>query len=200
MRLPKPARLLKKYLDKYKAIPDWDTLRTARTDVILRMILPHVKGDILEIGAHEGTTTKVFAATGKEYDRQVHVIDPWDGRQQGSNTTFQIFKKNTSELDNITVHRIGSEDSSVEQKFIEDGVKFSFILIDGLHSYNAVKNDLDRYKHLLVPHGIICVDDWRGPYAFSVDIQLAAKDNLDKNYVEIKTPDSFIEAYFVKLS
>ncbi len=198
--LPKPARLLQKYFDKYDAFPDWDPLRTERTDVVLRMILPDAKGDILEIGAHRGRTTQVFCAVAKEYGRTVYVVDPWDGRQQGSNKVFGEFNEATKDLDNLIVHKKGSEHPSVLSKFKEDNVKFAYILVDGLHSYEGVRDDITRYKDLLEPNGVICLDDWTGPYGFGIGIQRAAAECLDDNYLKIVTPDSLIEAYFVKLS
>jgi predicted O-methyltransferase YrrM len=164
------------------------------------MVLDHVEGDILEIGAHQGRTTKIFCDLGKQYNRHVFVVDPWDGRQQGNQKTFEAFQGATRGCDNLTVQHLGSEDPRVLGTFQKDDVKFAYILIDGLHSYDAVKNDLERYKDLLQPGGIICIDDWRGPYGFSVAIRKAATDHLDEHYQELPTPDSFIENYFVKLS
>lgn len=192
--------MIQEFLDAYEAIPEWDTHRTERTRVILPMVLEHVKGDILEIGAHQGGTTVVFCEESLKYDRHVFVVDPWDGRQQGNQRALNVFNGATEAHKNLTVQRMGSENPAVLKGFQRDNTKFAFILIDGLHSYDAVKNDLERYKDLLEPHGILCLDDWHGPYGFSPEIRKAAKDHLDANYQELKTPDSFIEHYFVKLS
>lgn len=198
--LPESTRIIQKFLDEYQAKPGWDPYRTERTSTLLPMVLEHVKGDILEIGAHKGTCTKVFCEIGEKYDCRVFVVDPWDGRQQGSQGEFNIFSEATAAYQNLTVHRKGSEDLAVLEAFQNDGVKLAFILIDGLHSYDAVTNDLERYKGLLEPNGIICIDDWTGPYRFSEAIRKAAINHLDENYQQLTTPDSFIETYFVKLS
>lgn len=198
--LPETATVIQELLDKYEAIPKWDTLRTERTRMFLPLVLERVQGDILEIGAHAGTCTKVFCEIGAQHGRHVFVVDPWDGRQQGSEAIFGQFNGATSTYKNLTVQRKGSEDPTVLEKFQEDNTKFAFILIDGLHTYDAVKNDLERYKDLLEPHGVICIDDWRGPYGFSAGIQRAAFAYLDDGYRHLTTPDTFIETYFVKLS
>jgi hypothetical protein len=198
--LPQSAIDVQKFLDEYEAVPSWDTYRTGRTEAILSMILQHIDGDILEIGAHGGVTTEVFCKTGNTYDRHVFVIDPWDGRQEGGNDAYIAFNARTRNFANLTTYKLGSENPAVLAKLIEMNVKFAFILVDGLHSHAAVTNDLSCYKDLLVPGGIISMDDWRGPYGFSKEIQLATREQLDDNYQELTTPDSFIESYFVRLA
>ena len=200
MMLPETATRIQKFLDNYEAHADWDTLRTERANDIVPMVLQHVAGDILEIGAFQGRSTSIFCKVGAEYDRVVHVVDPWDGRQQGNHGAYNKFKENTAAHANLTVQKLGSEDPRVLAKFKEDGTKFAFILIDGYHTYNNVRSDLISFKDLLQPRGVICLDDWHGPYAFSNAIQQAANDYLDDNYLLLKAPDSFIERYFVKLS
>jgi cephalosporin hydroxylase len=162
--------------------------------------LQHTKGDVLEIGAHSGATTKIFCDIGTQHNCHVYVIDPWDGRQQGDNDVFQTFQKNTAECLNLTVYHTGSEDPQVLKDLQGRGVQFAFILIDGMHSYKAVKNDLKRYKELLKAGGVICIDDWTGPYGFSAEIRKATTDHLDDNYHALDTPGSFIERYFVRLT
>lgn len=207
--LPKAARVIQKYLEAYETIggpvmvtvgKQWDPHRTKRTRVIVPIVLEHVEGDILEIGAHIGTTTVVFCDAARDKGRNVTVIDPWDGRQQGNNKIHQQFKTATTHLTNLVVHHMGSEDPRPLAQFKADGTKFAFILIDGLHSYPAVKNDIEKYSELLMPGGILCIDDWHGPYTFSKAIQKAANECLGDNWRQLSHPESLIETYFVKLA
>lgn len=198
--LPQTGQRIQKFLDDYAAKDGWDTMRTERAVNILPMVLQHVAGDILEIGALEGNTTNVFCKISAEYDRTVHVVDPWDGRQQGSHSTYNKFTANTAGNTNLTVQKLGSEDPKVLAKFKKNGTKFAFILIDGHHTYESVRSDITNFKDLLLPNGIICVDDWHGPYGFSDAIQKACADHLDDNYQLLESPASLIERYFVKLS
>ena len=198
MILPQAARLLQKYLDDYEAIPGWDTFRTDRLNVILPLIFQFIDGDVLEIGAHQGGSTSIFCEVGDKYNRNVIVIDPWDGRQEGNNQVYSKFKENTASFTNLVVYKLSSDDPSIREKFTVSKIKLSFILIDGLHSYAAVKNDIEKYLDFLSPHGILCIDDWRGPYKFSAEIRKAALDHLGDNIKELNTPNSFIEQYFVK--
>ena len=197
--MSKTAMLIQEFLDQYNAIARWDPLRAERTPQILSMVLENVEGDILEIGALRGRTTQIFCDEGLKHGRHVDVIDPWDGRQEGGDKVYTEFKNNTARCKNLTVHRLGSDNPAILQRLRERGVKLCFILIDGLHTYDAVKNDLTLYADLLEPHGVICIDDWRGPYGFSAAIQKAAHEQLDEGYQHLKTPDTFIETYFVKL-
>lgn len=198
--LPASALALQEHLDAHEVTSEWDPYRAERTRDIIQIVLEHVEGDVLEIGAYEGKTTKIFCEVGAEYDRHVFVIDPWDDRQNGYQHIFENFIKKTARYKNLTVHRMGSENPKAVKSFLKEGVRFAFILIDGLHSYDAVSNDLRTYKDLLEPYGIICVDDWRGPYPFCGDIRQAATDHLDDNYRALHIPESFIENYFVKLA
>ena len=198
--IPETGLRIQKFLDEYEAKAGWDVLRTERAEDIVPMVLQHVAGDILEIGALQGRTTHIFCKVAAEYDRVVHVVDPWDGRQQGSHSAYNKFKDNTAGYTNLTVQKVGSEDPQVLEKFKKENLKFAFILIDGDHSYESIKSDILSYKDLLLPHGIICIDDWHGPYGFSDGIKKAAQDHLDENYKLLDAPESFIERYFVKLS
>lgn len=199
MNLPEYAIKFQQFLDTFPALPGWDHHRTARTVDVLEHILPYVEGDLLEIGAHVGLTTTQLCKIAKKYGREVVVIDPWDGRQQGGGPEYTAFQAHTAEFDNLTVHKFGSENPIVPKALADCGRKFAFILIDGEHDYNAVTNDVSRYRDFVVPGGIISVDDWRGPYTFSANIQRAAYEQLCDGYQELVTPDSFIESYFIKL-
>lgn len=192
------AKLIEEFFKTYHTDPLWDVRRTERANTILPMIIGNIDGDILEIGAHRGISTNVFCRIGAEYGRHVFVIDPWDGRQEGSNSIYTEFQSNTGSCKNLTVYRAGSENPDIRQSFLEKNIKFAFILVDGLHTYDAVKNDIERYTDLLIPNGVICFDDWRGPYAFCQRIREAVSVYL-KGMQEIKTPDTFIEQYFIKL-
>lgn len=198
--MSKTSKLLQTYIDACNVIPTWDTLRVERAEDIIPIVLEHVEGDILEIGAHIGSSTNVFCSHAAKYDRNVYVVDPWDGRQQGNHAVFEKFKNNTAHHTNLIVQRTGSENKAVLAKFKKDNIRFAFILIDGLHSYDAVAQDINNFKDLLLPDGVICIDDWCGPYGFSKHIRKAAQDHLDDNYQLLQSPASFIERYFIKLA
>lgn len=192
----KTKNILTSYLQSYKPVSNWDTLRSDRTAQYLSAILEVVDGDILEIGAHAGHTTKVLCEIAEKFNRNVYVIDPWDGRQEGDSAIFNVFTANTSKYSNCHYHRAGSEvASSIE--FMANK-KLSYLLVDGLHTYNAVCNDIANYAKLINQYGVLCVDDWTGPYHFSPEIQRATFDSIGDRFELIDCPHQLIERYFVR--
>lgn len=51
--------------------------------------------------------------------------------------------------------------------FFDDGM-FSFVFIDGDHSYEGAKADIDSWKSKVKSGGILCGDDYRGANGFGV--------------------------------
>lgn len=189
--------LLQSFFDQYKAAPHWDVERMGRHKVLLPQILESVEGDILEIGAHCGTSTRMFCEIAEKFGRKVYVIDPWDGRQEGDGEVYKTFVNNTAEFKNLVVTKMGSERPEALQAVKH--AKFAFIFIDGLHSYDGVASDFTRYRTLLSVRGVICVDDWTGPYDFCFQIRLGILDHMSEEYAEIHSPGSLIERYIARI-
>jgi hypothetical protein len=112
--------------------------------------------DAIEIGALDGLTTQYLSS----FFKRVFVIDPWDGRQQGEPSKYDIFLNNTKHLPNVFHCRTGSE--TVEAKKFLDNIEnanFGFAFIDGLHTKDAVINDFNLCKNRIETGGIIFIDD-----------------------------------------
>lgn len=122
---------------------------------ILEYILPLCSGNVVEIGARKGETTKYFLNIAKKYDRKVLVIDPWNGEQQGNENIYQEFLKNTKEYNNLIIKRIKSEES----EDILENFDYSYCFIDGLHTYGSTKNNLNIVYKTINENGIVCLDD-----------------------------------------
>ena len=128
-----------------------------RLEKVCELAIQNFDGDILEIGCHVGLTTRIFAQLAKKYNRKVVVVDPWNGQQEGNQSVYESFIKNTSEYrDVIEVNRVSS--FSEEGKNIIKNGKFSFCWIDGLHTYHACSQDIDSCSK---QNGILAVDDLR---------------------------------------
>lgn len=112
--------------------------------------------DAIEIGALDGLTTQYLS----KFFKRVFVIDPWDGRQQGEPSKYDIFLSNTKDLPNVYHCRTGSETAEAKQ-FLEnvENPKFGFAYIDGLHTTDAVINDFNLCKNLIEKGGLIFIDD-----------------------------------------
>jgi len=190
-------KIINDFLSSYNARLGWDVDRMDRTRVLLPQLLNLVDGDILEIGAHRGHTTKILCEIAAKFSRNVYVLDPWDGRQDGNPDVYSEFLGSIASFGNCIVRRCGSESNEALKAVCDQ--KFAYVLIDGLHGYDAVRIDFTRYREFVNLNGVICIDDWTGPYVFSQQIQQAVIDNLTDNYVLLQAPDSLIERYVVRV-
>lgn len=112
------------------------------------------EGDLLEIGACRGQTTVVLAQIAVACGRRVLVVDPWKpGTQDCRGHEYGEFLRRTKPFDNIDVVRLDSR--SEEAKKCIGKRKLCFALVDGLHTYEAVKSDIEACFHAL----LIAVDD-----------------------------------------
>lgn len=122
---------------------------------ICELSLNNNEGDILEIGAHIGLTTKIFCELARKYNRKVMVIDPWNGQQEGNQSVYVEFMKNTEGYDDVlTVHRQSS--LLPESREIIQNNTFAMCFVDGLHTVEACGYDI---KSCITQNGIIAVDD-----------------------------------------
>lgn len=103
--------------------------------------------------------------------KMLHLIDPWIWKKGFKGESFKGEKvKNQEVMDtmykfvcdkygskpNVTIHRDYSE--SIYNKFKND--YFDWIYIDGLHSFEAVYNDMKNYYPKVKTGGIIIGDDF----------------------------------------
>ena len=194
--------LLETLYNKFKSTQHFwsgDVVRE-RHDFLLRNILKENPGDILEVGAHMGLSTIIYIKYAIEIETQVHVIDPWDGRSNGTPQVFEEFMELTSRfIDNGTLRlcRAGSETEEAT-KFAE-GQKYSFIFLDGLHTKEAIKGDLVKFAGKC--NGIVCIDDVRGPssHTFAPSIMEGVNEFCDAHgWTHALSPDNFRETYIYK--
>ena len=122
---------------------------------ICELTLKLYKGDILEIGCHEGSTTIILCELARKYKRRVLAIDPWNGSQQGDESVYKRFVERTRKYtDVLSVYRNKSQDDTVCELVDNSNICFSFV--DGLHTYAACKVDIELCKN---NSGTMCVDD-----------------------------------------
>lgn len=117
---------------------------------------------MVEIGSFIGESTVIFA----QHFKHVIAIDPfvpdYDPQDPTCNSNFdfekiyQEFLSNIEEVkDKVTVYRITSNDAV---KLLKD--KYDFIYIDGLHTYEGVKEDIINYQPLVKEGGVIGGHDY----------------------------------------
>ena len=118
---------------------------------------------MVEIGSFIGESTIIFA----EHFNQVIAIDPFQADYHKEDPTskfnfdevYDEYMRRTSPFPNIKTLRLTS-DSALD--VLKDEL-FDFIYIDGIHTYEQVKIDIDNYLPLLKEGGIIGGHDY-GPH------------------------------------
>jgi hypothetical protein len=127
-------------------------------------------GECAEIGVAKGAFSRAILDAVKP--RKLHLIDPWehqtredydtdgnnadDGEQEARHR--EVLAQFASEIDDgvVEVHRRYSQDAAAR---FHDG-QLDWIYIDGLHSYDGVRADLECYKSKLKPDGLILGHDY----------------------------------------
>jgi predicted O-methyltransferase YrrM len=116
---------------------------------------------MIEIGSFVGESTVLFAQSFKE----VIAIDPFlEGYDPKDPTSYLFEFKNvyetyldrTGEHQNIKTIVCTSNDALDQLK----GLKFDFVYIDGLHTYDGVKTDITNYLPLVKEGGVIGGHDY----------------------------------------
>ena len=122
---------------------------------------------IIEIGSYAGESTEIFAQNFKSViaiDPFMNDYDPNDPACSYMDLTnvYNTFSSTTSKYDNINHIRKTSDDAVDELK----DIKVDIIYIDGLHTYDQVKKDINNYKSLIKESGFISGHDhhpvWQG--------------------------------------
>lgn len=116
---------------------------------------------MIEIGSFVGESTVLFARSFKK----VIAIDPFLADYDPADPTSYMFEfKNVYEtyLERTGDHQnietiVSTSDDAVEKL---GGLKYDFIYIDGLHTYNGVKTDIINYLPLVKEGGVIGGHDY----------------------------------------
>jgi predicted O-methyltransferase YrrM len=117
---------------------------------------------VVEIGSYAGESTIMFAQRVKS----VIAIDPFvndydlnDGTCFAADlptTVYQRFLENISPYNNITHIQKTSDDAVADLA----GQQFDVVYIDGVHTYEQVKKDIENYRGLVKPGGFLCGHDY----------------------------------------
>lgn len=117
--------------------------------------------NVVEIGSWKGRSTHALLSGCKGF---VHAVDHFKGSNDDKDATKEIgkredifaqFNKNVGEFKNLITHRMSSEEA---EKLLK-GEMFDMIFIDGEHTYEGVKKDIELWK----PHAnkLLCGHDYQ---------------------------------------
>lgn len=122
---------------------------------------------MIEIGSYAGESTELFA----KHFKHVIAIDPFFNDYDKNDVTckymdltevFHTFNSVISKYDNITHIRKTSDDATLQLK----DIKVDLVYIDGMHTYDQVKLDIQNYLPIINETGFICGHDyhsvWQG--------------------------------------
>ena len=117
---------------------------------------------IVEIGSYIGQSTTMFADEAK----LVIAIDPFMNDYDDKDVTchaadiptevYGKFLENIAPYKNISHIRMTSDDAIK----VLGNLKVDLVYIDGVHTYEQVKKDIENYKPIVKPGGLLCGHDY----------------------------------------
>lgn len=149
-------------------------------------------GEIAEIGVAKGEFSRAILANASP--RKLHLIDPWehqareDYKNDGNNVEDDEQTRRYEDVvaqfsqqirgGQVEIHRAYSQDVAV--KFVT--AQFDWIYIDGLHSHDGVRSDLQHYKDKVKPDGLILGHDYANHWRA-----------LEMNFGVVEAVNEFVE-------
>lgn len=133
-------------------------------DFLLRSFPKNAVG--CEIGVYKGFFSERILRIAKP--KKLYLIDTWDeayttgskfdtqsGHDSRYHSVLQAFK---TQLDRGTVEVLRTTSDKAVTNFAPNSL--DFVYIDGDHSYNQVRKDLENYYPLIKLNGMLCGDDY----------------------------------------
>lgn len=129
---------------------------------------------IVELGTHWGVSFFSFLQSIKDNDLSttVYAIDTWQGEEHVGlygEEVFEFVKKNASTtFEDVDYKLVRAFFSDAVHEFEDNSI--DIVHIDGLHTYEATKEDFDTWLPKLAKHGIILFHD------IAADVEYGSKD------------------------
>lgn len=160
---------LQKYLEEFQGIEGWFQYDAALMFMAYNQLLAScgVAANVLEIGVHHGRSTIALAAL-RQPNATLYVIDLFE-KLQAQNISRSgggdqaIFERNVRKFfgDTAFIVPLICASTSVDRSLLNG--KFSFCHVDGGHSRAETLHDLELSTSLLVPGGLVALDDYFNP-------------------------------------
>jgi hypothetical protein len=150
----------------------------------INTIIPTNQLTMIEIGAYAGESTTLFA----QHFKEVITIDPFMNDYDPKDVTCQfmdlelVYEKF---LENIKPFNNISHIKDISDKAIfEIDKKVDFVYIDGLHTYEQVKNDIANYKPFINENGFIGGHDYHSVWQGVMDAVNESLGEPDRNFID----------------
>lgn len=123
----------------------------------LSLLLPE-KSTLAEIGSYLGASSVFLASGAGEKNSVLYCIDTWknDAMTEGARDTFEEFLKNTAPLKD-TIRPLRGKSANAAEKFNES---IDLLFLDGDHSYDSVRSDLEHWLPKVKEGGIVICHDY----------------------------------------
>lgn len=150
----------------YYKIPGW--FNYSETYDIIADLIPD-DGIIVEIGSFLGRSTHYLATSlmnANKEDVKIYCVDTFEGSSEHANIKLpkdfsHIFRDNLKFFigrNMVHVLQGRSDDPKILERIEEATV--DYIMVDGAHEYDAVKDDIVNWWPKLKPEGVMCGDDY----------------------------------------
>ena len=198
------AGFLQSYLDAFPSIQGFFTFDAALMFMAYNQLIraQGIAGDVLEIGVHHGLSAIAVGALARPGGRFV-AVDLFDelqdhnesrsgaGNREAFLRNMQSFFETRNFLEVFAGH-------SSKLNAEELGSRFSFCHIDGGHSPEETYRDLELCSRILMPGGLLALDDYFNP-SFPGVCEGAVKFHLERSEVLKPLAIGFNKVLFQKL-
>lgn len=160
---------LQSYLAAFNSIQGYFTSDAALLFMAYNQLIKseNISGDVLEIGVHHGLSAIALAALRGER-KQFVAVDLFDEMQDQNVSksgagSRQAFLRNMKKFyDDIGFVRVIAS-ASTRLRACDLGNGFSFCHVDGGHSPEETYHDLELCAEILMPGGLLALDDYFNP-------------------------------------
>ena len=156
-------------MDAYWSVP---TQMTESERFLLSELAQKIdqEGLIVEVGSYLGASTCFLAHGSHGKARSVYAVDTWQNHAmtEGQKDTYAQFLKNTSPFGEIVIPLRGFS-TEIAKNFQHE---IDLLFLDGDHSYEGLKSDLDAWLPKMKRNGMVVFHD----YGWSEGIQKAVQE------------------------
>ena len=149
--------------------------------------------NILEIGSYEGRSA-IFFLNNFIYSN-IHCVDTWSGSDEHNNFDFSVIEKNfDSNISTFeTNNRLKKFKMNSNEFFLINSKKYDLIFVDGDHSSDQVKIDIENSWNVLNKGGYLILDDYM--WWFYKDLKKNPSSSINNFIVDNISEISFLKIW-----